>query len=157
MIALSWTLPMFLLLGLSVTLITLLSCLQKRNQRKIRHPQKPKKSVESTSADSKISELDQKWSERFNRLEALIMSKSFQPSFTSDVRVTPTPSPPASVSKDSEPFFQPTHWPVDTSPVKHTGPDTHAAMQPSAGKLKPDKDSSRTGTCRAHWPRGLCC
>ena len=65
------------------------------------------------------------------------MSKSFQPTFSSDVRVIPPRSPPANVLKDSEPFFQPTHRPVDTSPtVKCTGPDTHAAMQLSAGKLK---------------------
>ena len=44
--------------------------------------------------------------------------------------------------KDSEPFFQLTHQPVDTSPtVKRTGPDSHAAMQLLAGKLKPYKDS----------------
>ena len=31
--------------------------------------------------------------------------------------------------------------PVDTSPVKRTGPDNYAAMQPSPGKLQPDKVS----------------
>ena len=46
-------------------------------------------------------------------------------------------SPPANVSKDSEPFFQSTHRSVVTS----AGPDTPGAMQPSAGELKPDKDS----------------
>ena len=101
---------------------------------------KAKKPVDSTSTDSKISELDLKWSECFNILEALIMSKSFQPTFSSDVRVTPPRSPPANVSKDSEPFFQPTHRSVDTS-VKRTGPDSHAAMQPSASKLKTYKNS----------------
>ena len=45
---------------------------------------KSKKATSSTT-DNKISELDQKWSERFNRLEALIMSKSFQPTFSSDL------------------------------------------------------------------------
>ena len=57
---------------------------------------KAKKSVDSSATDSKISELDSKWSERFNRLGALIMSKSIQPTFSSDVRVTPR-SPPANV------------------------------------------------------------
>ena len=71
------------------------------------------------------------------------MSKSFQPTFFSEVRVTPTHSPPAIVSKDSEPFFQPTHRPVDVSPAKRTGPDTHAAMQLSTGKLQPDKDQGQ--------------
>ena len=112
---------------------------QEKKPKKDKIPAKPKKSVESASADSKISELDQKWLERFNRLEALIMSKSFHPTFSSDVRDTPTHSPPARVSKDSELFFQLTHWPVDISPVKRTGPDTHAAMQPSTSKLQPDK------------------
>ena len=57
------------------------------------------------------------------------MSKSFQPTFSSEVRVTPTHSPPARISKDSEPFFQPTNRPVDISPDKRTGPDTNAALQ----------------------------
>ena len=100
---------------------------------------KAKKSVESSSSDSKISELDQKWSERFNRLEALLVSKSFQPT-SSEVRVAPTHSPPASICKDSEPFFQPTNRPVEISPAKRTGPDTHALLQPSTGKLQPDKN-----------------
>ena len=70
-------------------------------------PSKSKKVVAPSSADSKISELDQKWSERFNRIEALLLSKSLQPSFSSEVRVSPTHSPPAGIQKDSEPFFQP--------------------------------------------------
>ena len=112
-----------------------------KKSKKDKMPAKSKKSVESTSADTKISELDQKWLQRFNRLETLHMSKSFQPTFSSDIRVTPTHSPPATVSKDSEPFFQPTHWPVDTSPVKRTGPDAYASQHQSAGKLQPDKVS----------------
>ena len=55
-----------------------------KKPKKDKMPAKPKKSVESSSADSKISELDPKWLERFNRLEALIMSKSFQPTFSAD-------------------------------------------------------------------------
>ena len=41
------------------------------------------------------------------------------------------------MSKNSEPFFQPSNWPVDTS-SQHTGPDSCGAKQPSAGKLPPD-------------------
>ena len=114
----------------------------KKKPRKDKASVKAKKSVDSTSTDSKISELDSKWSEGFNRLEALIMSKSFQPTFSSDVRVTPPCSPTANMSKDSEPFFQLTRRPVDSfTTVKRTGPDTHAAVQLSAGKLEPHKDS----------------
>ena len=64
---------------------------------------KPKKTMSST--EGKIADLDLKWPERFNRLEALLLSKSFQPSFSADVRVSPSHSPPANISKDSEPFF----------------------------------------------------
>ena len=43
---------------------------------------KSKKTNGKTSAtDKKMEELDQKWSDRFNRLEALLMSKTFQPTF----------------------------------------------------------------------------
>ena len=44
-------------------------------------PKANKTVSDSTSADSKIAELDLKWSERFNHLEALLLSKSFPPSF----------------------------------------------------------------------------
>ena len=67
------------------------------------------------------------------------MAKSLEPSFSADVRVTPMHSPPANVSKDAEPFFQPSNQPVDSS--QRTGPDTVAATQPSASKLPTDKSS----------------
>ena len=104
---------------------------------------KAKKSA-SSSADDRISALDLKWSDRFNRLEALLMAKSLEPSFSADVRVTPKHSPPANVSKDSEPFFQPTNLLGVSS--QRTGPDTVAALQPSAGKLPTDKNSQTSST-----------
>ena len=104
---------------------------------------KAKKSA-SSSADDRISALDLKWSDRFNRLEALLMAKSLEPSFSADVRVTPKHSPPANVSKDSEPFFQPTNLLGASS--QRTGPDTVAALQPSAGKLPTDKNSQTSST-----------
>ena len=104
---------------------------------------KAKKSA-SSSADDRISALDLKWSDRFNRLEALLMAKSLEPSFSADVRVTPKHSPPANVSKDSEPFFQPTNLLGVSSQC--TGPDTVAALQPSAGKLPTDKNSQTSST-----------
>ena len=104
---------------------------------------KAKKSA-SSSADDRISALDLKWSDRFNRLEALLMAKSLEPSFSADVRVTPKHSPPATVSKDSEPFFQPTNLLGVSS--QRTGPDTVAALQPSAGKLPTEKNSQTSST-----------
>ena len=80
---------------------------------------KPKKEKPSTSksskpvgtkadTDSKIQELDQKWSDRFNNLEALLLARSFEPTFSSNVKVTPTHSPPAGVVQGTEPFIRPT-------------------------------------------------
>ena len=43
--------------------------------KKDKAPTKAKKEKASAS-DDRISQLDQKWSERFNRLEALLLSKS---------------------------------------------------------------------------------
>ena len=59
------------------------------------------------SADDKIADLDSKWAERFNRLEALLLSKNFEPQFSANVKVTPTHSPPASVERVSDPFIRP--------------------------------------------------
>ena len=122
-----------------------------KKPKKDKIPLKSKKSVDTSATDSKISELDQKWLERFNRIEALLLSKSLQPTFSSEVHVSPTHSPPAGISEDSEPFFQPSHQPMDSSPDKCTGPDTHTALQWLAGKLRTDKTgqgqatSERTG------------
>ena len=74
---------------------------------------KPSKSLSSkthrSSQDTRIDELDQKWSERFNRLEALLLAKSLdqpEPAFTT-VKVTPTHSPPHSSVVSSKPFLRP--------------------------------------------------
>ena len=64
----------------------------------------------SSSTDSRFTELDQKWSDRFNRLEALLMARTLDtPSdqtFTT-VQVTPTHAPPAHALRP-EPFLKPT-------------------------------------------------
>ena len=60
-----------------------------------------------SSTDDKIADLDPKWAERFNRLEALILTKSFEPQFSANVKVTPTHSPPSSIEQGSEPFIRP--------------------------------------------------
>ena len=83
------------------------------------------KASDSSTTDSKIAELDLKWSERSNRLEALVLAKTLQqPTFSSDIKVNPPRSPPASIPRDSEPFFQPT---------RRTGKDSSAEMHQSAG------------------------
>ena len=62
-----------------------------------------------SSPDTRIEELDQKWSERFNRLEALLLAKSLdrqEPTFTS-VKVTPAHSPSAESAISTKPFIRP--------------------------------------------------
>ena len=88
-------------------------------------PTKPEKSVKPSSSrppaaspnqgksttsttDSRISELDKKWADRFNRLEALLaktVDRPHDPTFGT-VKVAPTPTPPANVVR-SDPFLKP--------------------------------------------------
>ena len=78
----------------------------KKDTKKEKSPStKASKPQSQASADVKIAELDSKWSERFNHVEALIMPKSFEPTFSSNVKVTPTHSPPPTVENVSEPFI----------------------------------------------------
>ena len=92
----------------------------------------PSTKISKHSTDEKFSELDSKWSERFSRLEALIMAKSFEPTFSSKVKVAPTHSP-HNVDNVSEPFIRP-------STSKLTGPGF------SANKHQP------TSQARSHQP-----
>ena len=79
----------------------------KKDTKKEKSPSsKASKPQSQASADVKIAELDSKWSERFNHSEALIMAKSFEPTFSVNVKVTPTHSPPSTVENVSEPFIR---------------------------------------------------
>ena len=65
----------------------------------------------AVSTDQRFDELDQKWSDRFNWLEALLLARTLdqpqqEPTFGT-VKVVPAHSPPASVIR-SEPFIRPT-------------------------------------------------
>ena len=77
-----------------------------KNSKKEKSPS-TKASKHSTDTEDKFSELDNKWSKHFSRQEALIMAKSFEPTFSSKVKVTPTHSPPHDVENVSEPFIRP--------------------------------------------------
>ena len=80
-----------------------------------KHPkEKPVKSPTSnphrSSADARIEELDQKWSDRLNRFDALLLAKTLdkpEPTFGT-VKVTPTTSPPVGITTSTEPFIRPT-------------------------------------------------
>ena len=65
--------------------------LPEKKTKKEKQPVKPKKEKPSTSSSvDRIAQLDQRWSERFNRFEALLLSKSPQPTFSYEVSVTPS-------------------------------------------------------------------
>ena len=67
----------------------------------------------------------------------MLLSKTLQPAFSSEIKVTPPRSPPANIPKDSELFFQPT---------RRTGMDFSAEMHQSASQ--PESDSQSTTTER---------
>ena len=75
----------------------------------------PSTKVSKHSTDEKFAEMDSKWSEHFSRLEALIMAKTFEPTFSSKVKVAPTHSP-HDVENMAEPFIRPS-----TSKLTGTG------------------------------------
>ena len=106
---------------------------------------KPSKSLKPTksSQDSRFDQLDQKWFERFNRLEALLLVKSLeQPglAFTT-VKVTPTHSPPKTVVS-SKPFIRPQPTPT-TPPVLSTDlPGSAQTAFKSTSKLNTGKVST---------------
>ena len=125
-----------------------------KKPKKDKPPTKSKKSSSAPSAtEDKFSALEDKWADRFNRLEALLLARSIEPTFSSDVRVTPDHPPPGNVTRDSEPFFQPSDKPLDTS--QRTGPDSSAALQPSAGKLTTDPALQRSSTVKRTGPDNI--
>ena len=72
--------------------------------------------VKKSTTDAKLQAMDQRWSERFSRLEALFLSKSMEKSNPTFQTVKmPAKSPPAGAVKCSEPFIlrKPADRPVD--------------------------------------------
>ena len=115
----------------------------------------------SSSNDSRITELDQKWSDRFNRLEALLMARTLEtPSdqtFTT-VKVTPTHAPPAHALRP-EPFLKPTSQsshttdrpstvdPLTTDPVsKHRSATGTTISQSSEPAIRPTSQNLPAAT-----------
>ena len=85
-----------------------------------------------SSADSRIDELDLKWSERFNRLEALLIAKTLdrqEPTFA-PIKVTPTHTPPVGVVRSSDPFIRPT----DKLPASDLSSTDHSPQRQAADK-----------------------
>ena len=110
-----------------------------------------KKPVQASSTDTKIAELDQKWSDQFNRLEALLMARTLnrEPTFQT-VKVAPTHSPPAGSVRSTEPFIKLAERPSTLSTPSSTelpGTDSSAAKHQSGTKThtgQPHSDRPRT-------------
>ena len=80
---------------------------KKTKKEKASTSQTVKPIASSSKVDSQIAKLDQKWSDRFNRLEALLLARTIEPTFSANVKVTPTHSPPSSTAHSTEPFIRP--------------------------------------------------
>ena len=94
---------------------------------------------------------DQKWSDHFNKLEALLMARTldWEPTFQT-VKVAPTHSPPASVVRSTNPFSKPADRPTSQSTPSSSdlpGTDSSAAKHQSTSKFhtdRPHSDQPRT-------------
>ena len=131
-----------------------LSAQRAEKKKKVEDPRsiKPKLSTSTAAAvstDQKFQEMDQKWSDRFNRLEALLLAKTLdrpqqEPTF-STVKVVSTHSPPANVTR-SEPFINPADQPfTQTSDLPATSSDrpaVGATTDPPASSKKADRPST---------------
>ena len=80
-----------------------------------------KRSSSSRQSTEDLKQLDDKWAERFSRLEAMLLEKTFT------VPVEPVVKPASDVTPTQKPFFDPgastTNLPVENSlPVEKSGP-----------------------------------
>ena len=74
--------------------------------KKTKHSESPKPSTSKRSSSSRpstedLKELDDKWAERFSRLEAMLLAKTFT------VPVEPVMKPASDVTPTEKPFFEP--------------------------------------------------
>ena len=109
----------------------------KKDNKNSKKEKSPSTKMSKHSTDEKFAEMDSKWSERFSRLEALIMAKSLEPTFSSKVKVTPTHSPLHDVGNTTEPFI----WP---STSKLTGTGFSAAKHQPTSQAVTSQQASTT-------------
>ena len=103
----------------------------------------------AVSTNQRFNELDQKWSDRFNRLEALLLARTLDqpqqdPTFGT-VKVLPAHSPPASVIR-SEPFIrpsdQPASQPADWPSGSSDRPSTSTTTDPPTSRPQTDRQQT---------------
>ena len=104
----------------------------------------------TSSTDTKIADLDKKWSDRFNRLEALLLAKTLDPPrdpVFSTVKVTPSHAPPANVVR-TDPFLKPASQPSQPTDPAVESPATDSSHHKSGVKAsssaQPDPPASVT-------------
>ena len=108
----------------------------------------------TSSTDSKISDLDKKWSDRFNRLEVLLLAKTIdkpQDPVFSTVKVTPAHAPPANVVRPNpflKPASQPSHLtdPAVDSPA--TDSSQHKPVARASSSAQPEPATRETAQKR---------
>ena len=112
-----------------------------KNKKRQSSPAKPTKG----STDSKLEAMDMKWLDRFNRLEAMLLSKSLsqpEPSFQ-PVKLSPVKPSPAGIAENTAPFFAPPQVNTKASSSQEQGdkslPSNHPHDMPV---LKPVAGSS---------------
>ena len=97
------------------------------------------------STDSKLEAMDLKWSERFSRLEAMLLSKSLrqpEPSLQL-VKITPVNPPPAGAVDNTEPFFEPTRVTDRPNSSQLTSGPPHSVDRPSTTDQSPTDPATK--------------
>ena len=109
--------------------------------------------VAKPSTDNKLEAMDQKRLECFSRLEAMLLSKSFnqpEPVFQSVV-VSPAKPPPAGAVDNTQPFFEP--QPTDRPTTTHRAKSDNRPVvtdQPTTDQVS--KQASSTSTVEVNQP-----
>ena len=105
------------------------------------------------STDSRFSDLDRKWLDHFNRLEALLMASTLdrpQDPVFGTVKVTPSHAPPANVVRP-DPFLQPVTQPFQPTNSALASPTTGLSHQGSTAKTTSStQQEPATGSTSAH-------
>ena len=106
----------------------------------------------TSSTNTKLLDMDKKWAERFNRLEALFLAKTVDPPrdpVFSSVKVTPAHAPPANVVR-ADPFIKP--QPQISQPTDPAGDSaTDSSLHKSDVKTSSTQpDPPATATVKRH-------
>ena len=104
----------------------------------------------TSSTDTRIADLDKKWSDRFNRLEALLLAKTLDPPpdpVFSTVKVAPSHAPPADVVR-TDPFLKPASHPSQPTDPAVDSPATdsshHKLDVKASSSAQPEPPASLT-------------